>query len=69
MSTETTLNVVGMTCGHCVSAVSGELSAIDGVRDVQVDLDSGQVQVTSDGPLDQAAVVAAIDEAGFELAP
>ena len=69
MSTETTLNVVGMTCGHCVSAVSGELSAIDGVRDVQVDLDSGRVQVTSDGPLDQAAVVAAIDEAGFELAP
>ncbi len=69
MSTETTLSVVGMTCGHCVSAVSGELSAIDGVRDVQVDLDSGRVQVISDGPLEHESILEAIDEAGFELAP
>lgn len=68
MSTETMLNVVGMTCGHCVNAVTEELSAIEAVREVQVDLDSGRVQVISDGPLDPAAVVAAIDEAGYELA-
>jgi len=68
MSTETTLNVVGMTCGHCVKAVTDELSAIDGVNAVQVDLDNGRVEVDSDGPLDPAVIAEAIDEAGFELA-
>ncbi len=68
MSTETTLKVVGMTCGHCVNAVTEELSAIDGVSAVQVDLTSGRVEVTSDGPLDHAMVAAAVDEAGYELA-
>ncbi len=68
MSVETTLEVVGMTCGHCVTAVHDELMSLDGVRDVQVELDSGRAQVTSDLPLDAAAVAAAIDEAGYELA-
>ncbi|MBC9957873.1 heavy-metal-associated domain-containing protein [Yimella sp. cx-51] len=67
---QTNLTVKGMTCGHCVSAVTEELKAIDGVQDVQVDLvpDGGsRVAVISDGPLDEGAVEAAIDEAGYEL--
>ncbi|SCL17345.1 heavy-metal-associated domain-containing protein [Micromonospora inyonensis] len=66
MATET-YQVKGMTCGHCVSAVSSELGAVAGVTDVQVDLASGQVTVTSDVPLETEAVRAAVDEAGFEL--
>lgn len=66
MST-TTYQVTGMTCGHCVQAVTSEVSAIDGVTDVQVDLESGRVDVTGDGVTDEA-VRAAVDEAGYALA-
>jgi copper chaperone len=66
MST-TTYQVTGMTCGHCVQAVTSEVSAIDGVTDVQVDLESGRVDVTGDG-VTEAAVRAAVDEAGYALA-
>ena len=65
--TETTYQVQGMTCDHCVRAVTGELTDLDGVTGVDVDLASGAVRVTSDAPLDEAAVRAAVDEAGFEL--
>ncbi|GLY26255.1 cation transporter [Micromonospora sp. NBRC 101691] len=65
--TTKTYQVQGMTCGHCVSAVSSELGAVAGVTDVQVDLASGQVTVTSDAPLETETVRAAVDEAGFEL--
>jgi copper ion binding protein len=65
--TTTTYRVAGMSCGHCVNAVTTELTKISGVSDVDVALDAGEVTVTSDAPLDDAAVVAAIDEAGFEL--
>jgi len=60
--------VVGMTCGHCVSAVQQEVGAIAGVTDVTVDLPTGAVTVTSDRPLTTDEVAAAIDEAGYELA-
>jgi copper ion binding protein len=63
----TTYQVQGMTCGHCVNAVTTEVSAVPGVDDVQVDLASGQVTVTSAAPLDTEAVRAAVDEAGYEL--
>ncbi|MFC7432653.1 MULTISPECIES: heavy-metal-associated domain-containing protein [unclassified Agrococcus] len=62
--------VAGMTCGHCVSAVREELGAIEGVRGVEVDLVAGgtsTVRVDADGPLDLAAVRAAVDEAGYAL--
>ncbi len=59
--------ITGMVCQHCVSAVTQELSAVESVTDVQVDLATGQVTVTSDGPLDDAEVRAAIDEAGYEI--
>ena len=65
--TTVTYQVKGMTCGHCVSSVSTEISGIAGVRDVQVDLASGQVTINSEAPLDPAAVRAAVDEAGYEL--
>ena len=66
--TTTVYRVSGMTCGHCVSAVTSEVRAIDGVRDVSVDLATGDVTVSSDRPLDRAAVAAAVDEAGYQLA-
>ncbi len=66
---QTTINVSGMTCGHCVSAVTMELSLLPTVTDVDVDLESGQVTITSDAALEQAQLATAIDEAGYELVP
>lgn len=63
----TTYQVQGMTCGHCVSSVGAEVGAIPGVSDVQVDLATGQVTVTSASPLDTGTVRAAVDEAGYDL--
>ncbi|WP_319460535.1 copper ion binding protein [Micromonospora sp. RTP1Z1] len=63
----TTYQVQGMTCGHCVNSVSAEVGAIPGVSDVQVDLASGRVSVTSESPLDTDTVRAAMDEAGYDL--
>jgi copper chaperone len=60
--------VTGMTCGHCESAVREELSRIPGVRDVSVDLGTGQVTVGADAAPDLAAVRAAVEEAGYQLA-
>ncbi|MGI9135693.1 MAG: heavy-metal-associated domain-containing protein [Candidatus Nanopelagicales bacterium] len=68
--TTTTYRVQGMTCDHCVSAVTSELSALDGVTDVSINLNVGAVSdviVTSSATLDGAAVRAAVDEAGYEL--
>jgi len=62
-----TYSVKGMTCGHCVNAVSTEIGALPGVTGVDVDLTSGAVTVTSEHPLDPGAVRAAVDEAGYEL--
>jgi copper chaperone len=70
MNTTTTLHVTGMTCGHCVHAVTEELSALGGVQQVQVDLVAGgasTVTVTSQADLAPDDVRAAIDEAGYEL--
>jgi copper chaperone len=63
----TTYRVEGMTCGHCVQAVSSEVGALSGVQKVDVDLSTGAVTVTSDAPLDTEAVRAAVDEAGYHL--
>ena len=63
----TTYQVQGMTCGHCVNSVSAEVGAIPGVSDVQVDLASGQVTVTSENPLETETVRAAVDAAGHDL--
>ena len=65
--TTTTYRVTGMTCDHCVRAVTTELVLLPGVRSVNIDLAEGAVTVTSDGPLDQQEVREAIDEAGYAL--
>ena len=67
MTTTATYRVDGLTCAHCVSAVTSELTALDGVRDVSVDLTAGgtsTVNVTSAAPLSDEQVAAALDEAG-----
>ncbi len=68
MSVTQTYHVVGMTCQHCVAAVTGEVSRLPGVRAVRVELTSGSVAVDSDGPLALDAVRTAVDEAGYQLA-
>jgi copper chaperone len=65
--TTTTYRVSGMTCDHCVRAVTTELVLLPGVRSVDVDLAEGAVTVTSDGPLDLEDVREAVDEAGYAL--
>ena len=60
--------VEGMTCGHCIASVTEEITEIDGVTDVVVDLPTGAVTVTSAEPLDEAHVRAAVEEAGYQLA-
>jgi copper chaperone len=63
-----TYTVSGMTCAHCVRSVTEEIGEIDGVTGVAVDLSTGAVAVTSDGPLDEDRVRAAVEEAGYALA-
>jgi len=65
MTASTTYIVSGMTCGHCVQAVTREVSAIEGVSGVDVDLDSGRLTVEGDATTEQVA--AAVDEAGYQL--
>ena len=67
MSTTTTITVDGMTCGHCVSSVQTEVGKVDGVTDVSVNLESGQVTIVADTTPDAAAVQEAVEEAGFEV--
>lgn len=67
MTTTETYDVVGMTCDHCVRSVQGEVGQIAGVSDVDVDLATGAVTVTSEAALDDADVRAAVEEAGYEL--
>jgi copper ion binding protein len=72
MSTTATLtatyHVEGMTCGHCVGAVSQEIGALPGVCEVTVDLPTGQVTVCSDREMSHEEISAAVDEAGYHLA-
>ncbi|WP_229674757.1 heavy-metal-associated domain-containing protein [Nakamurella endophytica] len=65
-----TFTVSGMTCGHCVAAVTEEVTAgVPGTTDVQVDLPSGRVVVTTDRPVQEQAVKDAVEEAGYQLVP
>lgn len=66
--TDQSYTVIGMTCEHCVQAVTEEVGAIPAVTDVRVDLASGVLTVTATEPVDRAAVEAAVDEAGYTLA-
>ncbi|MEV6871802.1 heavy-metal-associated domain-containing protein [Amycolatopsis sp. NPDC051128] len=65
--TQTTYAVAGMTCGHCASSVREELGELPGVRQVDVDLGTGDVRVTSERVLDFGQVEQAIRVAGYQL--
>ncbi len=66
---QTTYRVEGMTCGHCVAAVEEEVGALDGVTAAKADLETGRLVVDSGDEPDRDAVAAAVDEAGYTLAP
>lgn len=65
--TTQTFSVVGMTCGHCVNAVTEEVTEVEGLTSVNVVLETGTLTVTSDGPIDEAAVRAAVEAAGYTV--
>lgn len=70
MTTVTTLAVTGMTCGHCVSAVTKELRTVEDVQDVSIELhvdDASLVHVISGLPLPEARLRDAVDEAGYDV--
>ena len=68
MSTTQTYTVTGMTCGHCVASVTEEVQEIPGVENVDVVLETGSLTVTSAEPVDDSAVKAAVEDAGYQLA-
>ncbi|MFF4369513.1 cation transporter [Streptomyces sp. NPDC001594] len=66
-STATVYRVSGMSCGHCRTAITASVGALAGVLTVDVDVDGGVVTVTTAGEPDDAAIAAAVDDAGYEL--
>ncbi|GAB2482682.1 heavy-metal-associated domain-containing protein [Promicromonospora xylanilytica] len=66
MATTSEYQVTGMTCGHCETAVRGEVGGLPGVEHVDVSAATGRLVVTSTAAPDDAAVLAAVDEAGYE---
>ena len=67
MSETSNYTVTGMTCDHCVASVREEVGEVPGVSDVDVDLATGRVVVTAASPVDDDAVRAAVEEAGYQL--
>jgi copper chaperone len=68
MSQTSSYTVSGMTCGHCVSSVTEEVQELPGVENVDVVLETGALTITSAETIDRAAVRAAVEEAGYQLA-
>jgi copper ion binding protein len=62
-----TYSVPGVSCAHCRQAIEGEVSQVDGVESVEVNLEAKTVTVSGE-PLDETAIVGAIDDAGYEVA-
>jgi copper chaperone len=67
MSNTSTWHVSGMTCGHCAASVREEIGELSGVTAVDVTVETGDVVVTSDAPLDRETVASAVTEAGYQL--
>ena len=65
--TTTQFQVTGMTCGHCAMSVREEVQEVAGVTGVQISHRTGELTVTSAEPVDEAAVVAAVEEAGYQV--
>jgi len=68
MTDTRTYTVTGMTCGHCVSSVTEEVQEVPGVESVDIVLDTGSLTVTSSRSIDDDAVRAAVEEAGYHVA-
>lgn len=68
MTTTTEYQVTGRSCGHCETAIRSEVSEIPGVTGIEVSAQTGRLDVTADQPVDDAAVIAAVDEAGYAAA-
>ena len=64
----TTIKITGMSCGHCVMAVTKALGGIDGIKDVHVDLEKGEAAFTEEKPIDRALIRERIVKAGFDVA-
>ena len=64
--TTTEFQVTGMTCGHCEHAVSQEIGQIPGVQHVEVSAATGRLVITSNAPVRDEQVLAAVDEAGYQ---
>lgn len=62
-----TIKVNGMTCQHCVTAVTKALESIDGIKNVKVDLEAGTAAYDETAPADEAAIRRAIEEAGYQV--
>ncbi len=62
----TEYQVTGMTCGHCEMSVREEVSTVPGVQDIEVSAQTGKLVITSTGEVDDAAVITAVDEAGYK---
>lgn len=62
---KTEYQVVGMTCGHCELSIREEVGQILGVEEIEVSAQTGKLVVLSDGSVDDATVLAAVDEAGY----
>ena len=67
--TTTEYQVTGMSCGHCEASVRREVGRIAGVQDIEVSAATGRLVVTSATDLDDASVLAAVDEAGYRGGP
>ncbi len=58
--------VTGMTCGHCEMSIREEVSTVPGVQEIQVSAQTGKLVITSTEEVDDAAVITAVDEAGYK---
>ena len=63
-----TIKIKGMSCQHCVMAVTKALGSIEGIKDVRVDLEKGEATFTEVKPIDRKAIAEKIKKAGFEVA-
>lgn len=61
------IKIKGMSCGHCVGAVTGVLESVDGISDVRVDLEKGQAEFLETAPVDMDRVAELIRDAGYEV--
>lgn len=66
--TTTTYNVPDVSCEHCVRAVTQEVGKLEGVEDIQIDLDTKTVTVRREDRVTDAQIIAALDEAGYDVA-